>query len=183
MDGEIVVTARRRRGQLILTQVSAAGLPVEAVVDTGSEITIGNLALRDKLIRGNRDKFVTVTIDRRDRRDRRAAAGADRRAKAGVGNVAQCADGLCRRAAVHRVRPRQAAGTAARHRPAGNVPPRVARFSGAKGPLPAAANADRAESSSAPRHRPRRAYRRETTATSADGSVTYLALRFPALVY
>jgi predicted aspartyl protease len=60
LDGEIVVTARRRRGQLILTQVQAAGLPVEAVVDTGSEITIGNLALRDKLIRGHRDKFVTV---------------------------------------------------------------------------------------------------------------------------
>jgi hypothetical protein len=60
LDGEIVVTARRRRGQLILTQVTAVGLPVEAVVDTGSEITIGNLALRDKLIRGNRRKFVTV---------------------------------------------------------------------------------------------------------------------------
>ena len=37
LDGEIVVTARRRRGQLILTQVSAAGRPVEAVVDTGSK--------------------------------------------------------------------------------------------------------------------------------------------------
>ena len=60
LDGEIVVTARRRRGQLILTQVKAAGLPIEAVIDTGSEITIGNLALRDKLIRGNRDKFITV---------------------------------------------------------------------------------------------------------------------------
>jgi predicted aspartyl protease len=58
--GEIVVTARRRRGQLILTQVRAAGLPLEAVIDTGSEITIGNLALRDKLIRGNRDKFTTI---------------------------------------------------------------------------------------------------------------------------
>jgi len=60
LDGEIVVTARRRRGQLILTQVSAAGLPVEAVIDTGTEITIGNLALRDRLIRGNRSKFVTI---------------------------------------------------------------------------------------------------------------------------
>jgi hypothetical protein len=60
MDGEIVVRARRQRGQLILTQVRAAGLPLEAVVDTGSEITIGNSLLRDKLIRGNRDKFVTV---------------------------------------------------------------------------------------------------------------------------
>jgi predicted aspartyl protease len=62
LDGEIVVTAHRRRGQLILTQVTAGGLPVEAVVDTGSEITIGNLALRDKLIRGNRDKFLTLSV-------------------------------------------------------------------------------------------------------------------------
>jgi predicted aspartyl protease len=58
--GEIVVTARRRRGQLILTQASAAGRPIKAVIDTGSEITIGNLKLRDRLIRGNRDKFVPV---------------------------------------------------------------------------------------------------------------------------
>lgn len=60
LDGEIIVTARRRRGQLILTEVSAIGLPVEAVIDTGSEITIGNLALRDRLIRGNRKKFETI---------------------------------------------------------------------------------------------------------------------------
>lgn len=62
LPGEIVVVARRRRGQLILTEVRAAGLPVEAVIDTGSEVTIGNLALRDKLLRHNRDKFLTVTI-------------------------------------------------------------------------------------------------------------------------
>ena len=60
VSGEIVVTARRRRGQLILTEVTAAGLPVEAVIDTGSEITIGNLKLRDRLIRGNRKKFATL---------------------------------------------------------------------------------------------------------------------------
>jgi hypothetical protein len=62
LDGEIVITARRSRGQLILTEVTAAGLPVEAVIDTGSEITIGNLALRDRLIRGNRRKFVTIPV-------------------------------------------------------------------------------------------------------------------------
>jgi hypothetical protein len=62
LDGDIVVIARRRRGQLILTQVRAARLPVEAVIDTGSEITIGNLALRDRLIRGNRDKFITIPV-------------------------------------------------------------------------------------------------------------------------
>ena len=78
MDGVIVVTARRRRGQLILTQVTAAGLPVEAVIDTGTEITIGNLALRDKLIRGNRKKFDDHQGDRRHRGDRRLAAGAGR---------------------------------------------------------------------------------------------------------
>jgi predicted aspartyl protease len=60
--GDIVITARRHRGQLILTQVNAAGLPLEAVVDTGTEISIGNLALRKKLIRGNRDKFVTIPV-------------------------------------------------------------------------------------------------------------------------
>jgi hypothetical protein len=59
--GEIVITARRSRGQLILTHVKAAGLDLDAVIDTGSEITIGNLALRDKLIHHNRDKFMTVS--------------------------------------------------------------------------------------------------------------------------
>lgn len=62
MDGEIVVTARRRRGQLILTQVSANRQAVDAVVDTGSEITIGNLALRNKIIRNDPSKVVTVAV-------------------------------------------------------------------------------------------------------------------------
>lgn len=60
--GEIVVVARRQRGQLILTHVRAAGVPLDAIIDTGTEITIGNLALRDKLIRRNRDKFVSVPV-------------------------------------------------------------------------------------------------------------------------
>jgi hypothetical protein len=62
LPGEIVVTARRKRGQLILTEVTAAGLRLDAVVDTGSQITIGNLALRDRLIRGNREKFTTIAV-------------------------------------------------------------------------------------------------------------------------
>ena len=60
--GEIVITARRNHGQLILTHVKAAGYDLDAIIDTGSEITIGNLALRDKLIRRNRDKFLTVPV-------------------------------------------------------------------------------------------------------------------------
>jgi predicted aspartyl protease len=50
-DGEIVVTARLRKGQLILTRTRANGRQVGAVIDTGSEITIGNGVLRDQLLR------------------------------------------------------------------------------------------------------------------------------------
>jgi len=59
---DIVITARRQRGQLILTHVRAAGLPLDAVIDTGTEITIGNIPLRDKLLKNNRDKFVTIPV-------------------------------------------------------------------------------------------------------------------------
>ena len=62
MHGEIVVTARRRRGQLILTQAKANGLQIDAVIDTGTEITIGNLALRDKILRrGGKMEKIEVT--------------------------------------------------------------------------------------------------------------------------
>ncbi|WP_310497659.1 retroviral-like aspartic protease family protein [Sandarakinorhabdus sp.] len=47
--GEIVVTARRRKGQLIITQASVRGTKVSAVIDTGSEVTLGNMALRRRL--------------------------------------------------------------------------------------------------------------------------------------
>ena len=60
LPGEIVVTARRQRGQLILTKVRAGGVSLDAVVDTGTQVSIGNLALRDKLIRRNRGKFWKV---------------------------------------------------------------------------------------------------------------------------
>ena len=62
LDGEIVVMARRQRGQLILTQARANGRSVNAVIDTGSEITIGNLALRDRLRRRYGDRFTTVAV-------------------------------------------------------------------------------------------------------------------------
>lgn len=51
---EIVVTARSRGGQLILTQARASDVNIRAVVDTGSQLTIGNLALRDALARHRR---------------------------------------------------------------------------------------------------------------------------------
>lgn len=61
-DGEIVVVARRRRGQLILTQARVNGKPVEAVVDTGSELTIGNNLLRSHLQRRYGDRFTKVEV-------------------------------------------------------------------------------------------------------------------------
>ena len=57
---EIVITARRYRGQLILTEVKAEDLTLDAVIDTGSEITIGNSALKAKLVRKGREKVWTV---------------------------------------------------------------------------------------------------------------------------
>jgi hypothetical protein len=57
---EIVIVAKRRRGQLILTEVRAGRISLDAVIDTGAEISIGNTALRDKLLRRGRDRFWTV---------------------------------------------------------------------------------------------------------------------------
>lgn len=61
-NGDIVVVARMRRGQLILTQVTANKKKIEAVIDTGSMITIGNTKLRDLLIRRKLDKDYTVGV-------------------------------------------------------------------------------------------------------------------------
>ena len=47
----IVVVGRLQRGQLILTDVEAQGQKVEAVIDTGTEVTIGNSLLRAELLR------------------------------------------------------------------------------------------------------------------------------------
>lgn len=62
LPGEIVVVARRRRGQLILTEASANGRAVDAVIDTGSEITIGNLALRDRLFKRSPKSLVSGQV-------------------------------------------------------------------------------------------------------------------------
>lgn len=55
--GEIVITAQRKRGQLILAHVRASGFPLDAVIDTGSQVTIGNLALGAKLFRAHPERF------------------------------------------------------------------------------------------------------------------------------
>jgi hypothetical protein len=42
---EVVITARRRKGQLILTEASIGKNSLSAVIDTGAQVTIGNSAL------------------------------------------------------------------------------------------------------------------------------------------
>lgn len=47
--GTIVVTAARRNGRLVVAQAAANGSPLTVVLDTGSQISVGNSALRRKL--------------------------------------------------------------------------------------------------------------------------------------
>ena len=46
---EIVVTARRRSGQLIFTNATIAGVRTSVIIDTGGELSIGNKALQRRL--------------------------------------------------------------------------------------------------------------------------------------
>ena len=48
---DIVVTARRRSGQLIMTEARIDGVKVDVVIDTGAETSIGNLPLQRALSR------------------------------------------------------------------------------------------------------------------------------------
>jgi predicted aspartyl protease len=50
----IVVTARSRLGRLVLVDARLDGQKLKVVLDTGSEVTVGNEALRRKLIRKKR---------------------------------------------------------------------------------------------------------------------------------
>jgi hypothetical protein len=49
----IVIEARRKNGRLIVTDAFANEQRLSVVVDTGSEVSIGNRALRAKLLRKN----------------------------------------------------------------------------------------------------------------------------------
>ena len=53
----IVVTAKRRHGRLLFTDATIDGRSVVVVIDTGSEVTIGNAALRRKLRRSKQPSF------------------------------------------------------------------------------------------------------------------------------
>lgn len=59
-DGAIVVTARRRKGQLILTELDVGIGRIYAVIDTGAQVTMGNAALRARVFAGHTPPPVTV---------------------------------------------------------------------------------------------------------------------------
>ena len=59
--GEIVVVGHRHHGQLILTEVRVGKLNVYALIDTGSDMTIGNYALLEK-VAGSRHPPTQVAI-------------------------------------------------------------------------------------------------------------------------
>lgn len=65
VDGDvIVVRARTRNGRLIFAQAKIDGRKVAVIVDTGSQVTIGNLALQRMLtVRGKKLLPDTVTIE------------------------------------------------------------------------------------------------------------------------
>jgi predicted aspartyl protease len=51
--GTIVVRAKRKNGRLVVTDAVANGEQVTVVLDTGSQVSIGNQALRRRLLRDN----------------------------------------------------------------------------------------------------------------------------------
>ena len=58
---EIVITAKSRMGQLIVTEASFEGTKVTVVLDTGSQVSMGNLALQRKLRRVRLQGPITMT--------------------------------------------------------------------------------------------------------------------------
>ena len=51
--GTIVVRARRKSGRLVVTDAEANSQRVTVVLDTGSQVSIGNMALRRRLLQGD----------------------------------------------------------------------------------------------------------------------------------
>lgn len=65
-SGEIVVRARSLFGQLVVTDATVAGRRVRVVLDTGTSVSIGNMALRRLLSRrkgGEPARFISVLGD------------------------------------------------------------------------------------------------------------------------
>jgi predicted aspartyl protease len=57
---EIVVRAKSRLGQLLITDAEVEGVRATVIIDTGAQASLGNIALRDR-IRARRAETVTTT--------------------------------------------------------------------------------------------------------------------------
>lgn len=68
--GTIVIQGARRNGRLVVTQATANGRPLTVVIDTGSQVSIGNEALRKTLLGAkvlsgaDQVELISVTGDR-----------------------------------------------------------------------------------------------------------------------
>lgn len=58
-DGTIVVNARRKNGRMVIHEASINNVPVDLILDTGTQTSIGNIALRDKLLGRRSTKAAT----------------------------------------------------------------------------------------------------------------------------
>jgi predicted aspartyl protease len=58
---EIIVNGRRRFGELVLIDSDAGGAPVDVIVDTGLDVSVGNEALR-RLLAAQHTPFTEITL-------------------------------------------------------------------------------------------------------------------------
>ena len=60
---EIVVRARSRLGQLLITDATVEGVKVTVIIDTGAQASLGNMALRDKIRAKRAQEVVTTDVN------------------------------------------------------------------------------------------------------------------------
>jgi predicted aspartyl protease len=58
---DVIVRGRTRYGQLVLIDSSAEGVPVDVIVDSGLQVSVGNEALR-RLLTSRRNRFVQIEL-------------------------------------------------------------------------------------------------------------------------
>jgi predicted aspartyl protease len=83
----IVVRGRNRLGQLILTHSTVRGVPILVVVDSGSEVSIGNPALLNLLTQRSLSRDPPVTVEIVNVTGRKLTIEQDQIAEADVGGV------------------------------------------------------------------------------------------------
>jgi len=60
---EIVVRARNRLGQLLITDAIVEGVRATVIIDTGAQASLGNLALREKIRAGRAQEVITTDVN------------------------------------------------------------------------------------------------------------------------